>query len=368
MARIDPPPDLWEKADVHFAEHHRQEAVRKAQFGEVRATVSAKFKGKRVVAVGNRLYWGKWRFFTDFLDPFIRGTLGVEWGQDQLKRPEAERHPLIDWRVRAWQHMNSVTPDTDGVYSTTLNGFVAAFFGFAYDLYVVADNNRLDDVLLARLKHPDQFQGARHELFAEATCLRAGFSIEHENGKDPTQRHTEFIATSKETGQKISIEAKSKHRPGVLGRKGEREAPERANLRFGSLIQNAARKQPEHPLVVFIDTNLPLANADKFFALQSANPVRPSRAMVKVLDLVTRENGSTDPYSLLVFTNHPDHYAQEAEADPRRHLFGVLAKHPAPSEHYLPALLSVCRAANLYGNIPKDFPTPPGAMRTPAGA
>src|ERR1035437_4564722 len=354
------PPDIWDKADMYFTEHHRREAARKAEFGEVRAPVSAEHMGKRVVAVGNRIYWGKWRFFTDFLDPFVRGALGVEWGQAELRKPEAERHTLLDWRIKAWQQMNGVPPDSTGVYSTALNGFVAAFFGFAYDLYTVADNNRLDGVLLSRLKHRDQFQGARHELFAEATCLRAGFSIEHENEKDPSKRHVEFVATFKATGQKLSVEAKSKQRPGVQGRKGNRESPERANLRFGSLIQDAARKENAHPLVVFVDTNLPLANADHFFELQSRNPVVPSRVMVKVLDLVTRQNSGTDPYSLLVFTNHPDHYAQEAQADPRRHLFGVFAKRPAPSSENLPALLAICHAANLYGNIPKDFPITPG--------
>jgi hypothetical protein len=256
--------------------------------------------------------------------------------------------------------MNSITPDPNGVYSTTLNGFVAAFFGFAYDLYTVADNNRLDEVLLARLKHRDQFQGARHELFCEATCLRAGFSIEHENEKDPNERHVEFTATFKASGQKFSVEAKSKHRPGVMGRAGERESPEHANLRFGALIHNAADKEPEHPLVVFVDTNLPLTSADRFFEPQSRAPLLPSRAMMKILERVTRQYGGQDPYALLVFTNHPHHYADEAEADPRRHLLGALAKHPAPREGLLPGLLAICNAANLYGNIPKDFPIPPG--------
>ena len=75
---------------------------------------------------------------------------------------------------------------------------------------VVADNNTLDDVLLARLKHRDHFQGARHELFAEATCLRAGFTVEHENERDGTRKHVEFVAVHKATGQRLSVEAKSK--------------------------------------------------------------------------------------------------------------------------------------------------------------
>ena len=37
---------------------------------------------------------------------------------------------------------------------------------------------------LQRLKNREMFQGARHELFAEATCYRAGFKVEHEDEKD----------------------------------------------------------------------------------------------------------------------------------------------------------------------------------------
>jgi uncharacterized protein YchJ len=359
------PPDLWAKADLHFANHMRKEHERKAQFGEVREPVTTEFLGKRVIAVGNQIYTGEWRLFMDFLDPFIRDVFGQEWGQTQLRLPEAERHTLMDWRLRAWKYMSTVAPNPDGIRSALPSGFVAAFFSFAYDLYVVADNNRLDDTLLARLKHPDQFQGARHELFAEATCLRAGFTVQHEDETDPTRRHVEFVATFKPTGHKVSVEAKSKHRPGVLGRAGLREREDRANLRFGSLIQDAVKKEAQYPLVVFMDTNLPLADADKFFKPQSMEPVRPSRGMLKVLDLARRNNSGTDPYSLIVFTNHPHHYTEEHEADPTRHLLGALAKHPAPSEAYLPALTAICRAAALYGNIPNEFPTREAASAAP---
>jgi hypothetical protein len=74
----------------------------------------------------------------------------------------------------------------------------------------------LDEALLARLKHREQFQGARHELFAEATCYRAGFAVQHENERDGTRRHAEFSAKHTRTGQMLSVEAKSKHVPESL--------------------------------------------------------------------------------------------------------------------------------------------------------
>jgi len=37
-------------------------------------------------------------------------------------------------------------------------------------------------------QNADQFQGARHELFAEATCLRAGSILNMEDETDPAFR------------------------------------------------------------------------------------------------------------------------------------------------------------------------------------
>jgi hypothetical protein len=94
----------------------------------------------------------------------------------------------------------------------------------------------------------DQFQGARHELFAEATCLRAGFSIEHEDETDGSTRHAEFTATHKATGQTVSVEAKSKHRLGILGFPGARQAEGEHNLNVGRLLNDAIQKNTPHRL------------------------------------------------------------------------------------------------------------------------
>src|ERR1035437_4999133 len=111
------------------------------------------------------------------------------------------------------------------------------------------------DTTLARLEHRDQFQGAMHELFAEATCLHAGFTIIRENEKDPNRRHVEFTAVHKSTGQHVLVEAKSRHRAGVMGQPGARDAS--ADIKFRRLINDAVTKDPNNPLVIFVDTNLP---------------------------------------------------------------------------------------------------------------
>jgi hypothetical protein len=159
-------------------------------------------------------------YLPDFLCDYIPALFGTEWGQAELAKPEHDRHPLVQWRVEMMKYMQQQPTHADGAHNAPPSGFMAACMALAFNLFAIQDNSRFDDDLLARLKNKQQFQGARHEVFAEATCLRAGFSIEHENERDGTSRHAEFTAKHKATGQFISIEAKSRHREGVLGQPG----------------------------------------------------------------------------------------------------------------------------------------------------
>jgi hypothetical protein len=257
--------------------------------------------------------------------------------------------------------MKTQSPQPESRHSVIPNGLLAAYLAFAYDLYTVGDNSRLDALLLQRLKNIDQFQGARHELFAEATCLRAGYSIERENERDGTRRHAEFTATHRATGQQISVEAKSRHRPGILGGPGTPPAPEKMSLRFGELLNDALRKNSPHPLVVFIDTNLPTRAADRLYGFQRLNPPVPpvpSRILNALHERVRREHGGTDPYALVVFTNHPHHYASPDEVDPRKHQVSVMPQTPPAGVLHSEAVIALHDAANLYGNIPNEFPKP----------
>ncbi len=110
---------------------------------------------------------------------------------------------------------------------------------------------------MRRLQHKDQFQGARHEAFVAATCIRAGYDIDYEDESDGTTRHVEFTATHRATGQKVSVEAKSRHRPGVLGREGTSVGSELVDAGIQRLIADALRKPASEPLVIFLDLNLP---------------------------------------------------------------------------------------------------------------
>ena len=291
------------------------------------------FHGRKFVAAGGRLYYSgdkrPWKYVLDFLFDYIPSLFGKEWFLAELAKPEIERHPLFQWRVDGMNYLNVHNQaQPDGSFAALPNGSIAAYASFAFNLFAIEDNSRLDEILLGRLKNKDQFQGARHEVFAEATCLRAGFSIERENEKDRTKRHAEFTARHKATGQLLSVEAKSRHRSGILGQPRAAQPHEKLSLRFGGLLNDALAKNPANPLVVFIDTNLPYNSAQRVLGFDPAAPENPSRILRALLDRDRKEHGGVDRYAMLVFTNHPHHYVAKNELDSRGHFAGVIPQPP----------------------------------------
>jgi len=330
-----------------------------ALYGKINPVIAIRHHDYQFVAAGNKVFYAKeWKSFADFLIGYVPTIFEKEWWAAEVLKPPAKCNQVRFWWEAMRQHAKTQQKPPDGTYVLTHNGFAGAYLTFAYDLYVVASNGRLDETLIASLKNRDQFQGARHELFAEATCLRAGFSIEPEDEKDKTRKHAEFVATHLQTGLRFSVEAKSKHRAGVLGMPGDAQPHETISLNFGQLINSALAKNPPFPLVVFIDTNLPSRAAHRLYDPQIEDGKQiPPRLMLGLLERVAKEHGESDPYAMLIFTNHPQHYTLPDlpnEIDPGKHLFAVSCRKPNSVWH--PAMDALYRAANLYGNIPNDFP------------
>jgi hypothetical protein len=345
-------PEVWKK----FEEQRRHEEARVAAFGEIRPMIHlSDYAGYRFVGVRNRLYYSKkWNFFTDFLLEYGLTQLGQEWLEAQKSAAETDRHPVYVWRQQAYAYMRKQKPQPDGTFSAAPNGPMAACNNFYYDLYTVDDNSLLDENLLNRLRHRDQFQGALHELFAEATCLRAGFTIIRENEKDANRKHVEFVAVHKATGQHVLVEAKSRHRAGVMGQPGTRkEAPD---IRFHRLINDAVTKDPNNPLAIFVDTNLPPDRAHAFYTPRSRSPIIPPLAMTALMDKVRKEFGGVDPYNIIVFSNHPQHYSEDDRVAPGSLWAGFISEKARVPVYHQKALLDLFEAVNVYGNVPTHFP------------
>jgi hypothetical protein len=353
----DIPPRVWERIDKDVHEHRMKQEARVKEFGHVREPVHVPdYRGYRIVAVRNRIYYSKkWRFFADFLMEYGRLRFGQEWFEAQNATALENQHPIHIWRRQAYEFISRQPRTADGAIVTTPNGPVAACNNFYYDLYTVDDNSLLDETLLSRLKHRGQFQGAMHELFAEATCLRAGFTITRENERDGTRKHVEFMAVHKATGQHVLVEAKSRHRAGVIAQAGERDTS--PDMKFRRLINDAVAKDPNNPLALFVDTNLPPERAGQFYEPQSIDPVTPSRAMAALIERVRKDYGDVDPYNLLIFSNHPQYYSEDGRiAAPNRMAAFLSPKKTRVPVFHQQALHDLLTATNLYGNVPNTFP------------
>jgi hypothetical protein len=116
----------------------------------------------------------------------------------------------------------------------------------------------------------------------------------------------EFVASHRSTGQAVAVEAKSRHRPGVLNTKGERDEgdPLRGDARaVRRLFVKAIEKAPEGlPFMIFIDINA----ASELARGQEKEWERDIRGWMERFPVPTRER--PDVFNAMYVTNFSPHY------------------------------------------------------------
>lgn len=241
-----------------FARREGERMACEAKHGEVKEIITAEMGEWRFVASGNKLVYSKtWKVFTDFLNNHLHGLLGLEWGQHQVKLPLEEQHPAVQWRTINALARFGTPPGEDGLYKSD-TGSANAWFRMAYDLYLVEHNAALQSKLLRRIRDADKFQGARFEAAVAAMMLASGYELQYCDEKGPG-KCPEFIATHRTTGHVLAVEAKSRHRPGIMGfQKGKFAVPP-ISCDIDGLLRDAVSKDTKEPLLVFIELNTPMA-------------------------------------------------------------------------------------------------------------
>ncbi|MEK6857928.1 MAG: SEC-C domain-containing protein [Nanoarchaeota archaeon] len=240
--------------DQKFQEMKTQEHQRREQQGLGREIISIKHKGQRFVAVGSKLYSSKnWNTFHDFLTDYIKNALGIDWGNDQLKKDFKERHPILHWYQYFCELKQKNKIKTGEITSVPHIGASIAYLGLANNLYLLRHNVGVQPELIRRVKLDNigNFYGAVYETYVAAHFVKAGFNIEFENELDGSTSHCEFIATYKETGRKFSVEAKAiapkrKGRPSVVKK-----------------LNDALKKVANYDRIVFIDIGKPAGNLEE---------------------------------------------------------------------------------------------------------
>lgn len=333
----------------HFAEQ---------EYGNVRPFITTDFHDYKLVAVGNQLHFSKkWETVHDFLGDYIKDCLGSEWGNGELKKDASEMHPIIQWYRETCEFQKKNVVKGGEVSVAICTGTVGAYLSLSYNLYLLRHHSLLQKRLIERLKNKDQFQGAIYELYVTASFIKAGFDIQFEDERDRTSSHCEFLATHKVTKKKYSVEAKSRHRAGFLGQKGEPQDSDQINLRIGHLLNDALKKHADFARIVFIDVNMP-PEKETNFKLSWFNP------LVKIIEQIEnqqKKENSIKP-AFLYFTNHPYHYIGKEEIDPKQNFFFTAMNMPefrkndvVAVEKAYPEIFSLWGSICKHTKVPHDF-------------
>src|SRR5579862_3216243 len=97
--------DREEQMRARLAAIQAKQLQREKQQGLGRPIISEVFQGYRIVAVGNRIFYSKnWKTFHDFLFSYLPEVLGRMWGEEELKKPESDQHPLFQLHARLTKH------------------------------------------------------------------------------------------------------------------------------------------------------------------------------------------------------------------------------------------------------------------------
>jgi hypothetical protein len=74
------------------------ERIREAQQGHGRPILGFRQGSQQLVAVKDALYWSdKWKTFPNFLQDYVKRKLDPAWGNAEIAKPFAERHPVMQW-------------------------------------------------------------------------------------------------------------------------------------------------------------------------------------------------------------------------------------------------------------------------------
>ncbi|MFC1889134.1 hypothetical protein ACFL4G_05190 [Thermodesulfobacteriota bacterium] len=278
-----------EKVKAMAELHKAKEARRQSQQGQGRPIISLEHQGYRFTAVGNELHYGKnHKTFFDFLDSYIHAVLEPKWGNAEIAKPLEERHKILQWydAICALQKANMKKPEGE-IQDMPMNGLLAAYYGLAYNLYLLKHNAKLQEYLIRRLKQPEHFYAAYYETYVATWFILAGFELRLEDERDSSRTHPEFIATR--DGQSYSVEAKTRH-------------PGKKHFDVGNQLYAGLCIEAQHPRVIFIDMNVGTDVDFEAFANEALAAIRSREPKLTI-------QGVPAPPAYVYVTNQPYHLA-----------------------------------------------------------
>lgn len=346
----DVPPEIIKHFQKVIA---RQEYLKQAGI-HINYVKPIMFKGKRVFALGSKIYPNcpPNETFHTFIIQILKETINLDWFREQAKLLPEERHyiSLCLEKLGEWIARNEKTAERvkDGVWGATPDGYSKSLLLLAFDVCSLIHTHSLPPQLLERLKSRDQYQGARYEIAIAAIFARLNCEIQFTDEQSKS-KHCEFIATHRPTNTSLAVEAKSRHRAGVIHQLGFLAPLEK--LLSGRLIRrlfnDALEQNPKDiPFAIFIDVNSPITPD---VPMDEKPWVKDVKKMVdKRLESVTPQEY---PLSAVFFTNFSFHYQTENEAEKGEAVGKVLShpKFPPPNPEFFGYLQG---ALDNYGIVP----------------
>jgi len=202
------------------------------------------------------------------------------------------------------------TPLGGDLFSVPVDGSTARLVLLGRDLWVLRHRRALPSRLRARLRHPQQFQGALNELATAASFARIGYDVGWIDERRSDRRKPEFIARR---GHEFAVEVKSRHRSGVFGSAGTRSPGTDVDAiarDVGALFRDATQKDPGGlPYLIFIDLNSPLE-------LTSATEAPIKNQMGTLATSLAAESGPGAGFNAIVLTNFAIHYGAPRTTPP----------------------------------------------------
>jgi hypothetical protein len=328
VAQSGPPREIIEKVRQIFREREDKRRSYTERFGYGRTPVCARMGDKWMVVIAGGIYKqiqeGEYGFL-NMIHDYALAFFSIPFLEVEEAKPIAERHPALRWMNTYVELRQRLDAQGNTDRRAGQIGAGAEWFRFAYDVFMISDNSKLEARLKERLLDPKRFQAARHELRVAALCVVAGFDVNFEDERDNSTGHTEFIAIDRLSPTKIAVEAKSRHRRGVQGFKGGAaiQPGDRVNVR--DMVLEAYRKKTDLPLYVFVDTNLPPV-ADESVWQRWMEELDQTMA-----DLAAEGYADPCPANVVFLMNDPSHYLaddQIGNESDRVWIRGFTAKSP----------------------------------------
>jgi hypothetical protein len=295
-------------AHAELPKHEAREHQRVAQQGLGKPIISAEWQGHRVVAIGNKVHISPTaKTFPDFLVEYVGATLGREWANQELAKPEDVMHPVARWYRTDALHRRKYAGKPGEVFSAPEIGASRALLELGYNLYLLEHNAELRSRLIDRLKRQDQFLGALSEIRIAGMLVRAGFAIAFEDEDERTRTHCEYSVTRKLTGKTFSVEVKTRHWGGAYPNNdaaGRREIIKHVSRQ----VRNALEKQADHDRIVFVEMAMPDRGTQKvepWWLGAAEDGVRDAERLLA-------ERGIAAPPAIVVVVNHPHHAQLDA--------------------------------------------------------